>query len=321
MKKVLTLIITTILLGCNNPLSKLSNPDGVGEVKKEWLFVNAENGLNLRKLPSSSSIIIKKLNNNDKVEVIEKTNVQLTVKDYDSNGNFIRNITDFWVRIKFNDINNQTFDGYVFQGYLDSNASKMPSEHFIKEYIKNQIKKGGGGKGDGCFECEDDFLGSEIIEMTYEEFKSFNIGKLCPEDLRSWDDINNLFYLNLSSIDKPIAKVKVIGKMDSFIETNYSLINYGWINGSIDNIIGTFEFESDGTFYLWNKMFASTSNSGKWCQVSSDEIRLIFENHPYTYGKGEFKTGTIKMHSNKKKFYLGDKRPTVYRRVGNRHSN
>ena len=187
----------------------------------------------------------------------------------------------------------------------------VPREHFIKEYIKNQIKKGGGGNGDGCFECEDDFLFSEIIEMTYEEFKSFNIGKLSLEYLRTWGDVNNLFYLNLSGIDKPIAKVSVIGKMDSFIETNYCLINYGWISGSIDNIRGTIEFDSDGTFNLWKVMFGGTSNSGKWSQVSSDEIRL-------TYSKGKIKTATIKMNSNKKTLSLGS---TVYRRVGNRHSN
>ena len=115
--------------------------------------VNAENGLNLRNQPTSNSEIITKLINNEKVKITEVTDVKLTVKDYDSKGNFLGNITDNWVKLKTID-RAVTIEGYAFKGYLKAlgkASTKKPLKPEVKDYIEAQIKKGGGGSEGGCF--------------------------------------------------------------------------------------------------------------------------------------------------------------------------
>ena len=53
----------------------------------------------------------------DKVEILERTNRSLTIKDYDTLGNFKGNLAGFWVKVK-SIINNREYQGYVFDGYL-----------------------------------------------------------------------------------------------------------------------------------------------------------------------------------------------------------
>ena len=85
-------------------------------LENEFL-VNAQSGLNLRSQPSSSSNVVLKLEYLNKVEVLERTNRSLTIKDYDTLGNFKGNIDGFWVKVK-STINNREYQGYVFDGYL-----------------------------------------------------------------------------------------------------------------------------------------------------------------------------------------------------------
>jgi len=85
-------------------------------LENEFL-VNAQSGLNLRSQPSSSSNVVLKLEYLDKVEILERTNRSLTIKDYDTLGNFKGNIDGFWVKVK-SIINNREYQGYVFDGYL-----------------------------------------------------------------------------------------------------------------------------------------------------------------------------------------------------------
>ena len=81
-------------------------------------LVKAPSGLNLRSQPSSSSNVILKLDYLDKVRILEKTNRSLTIKDYDTLGNFKGNIDGFWVKVK--SIKNESeYQGYVFDGYLE----------------------------------------------------------------------------------------------------------------------------------------------------------------------------------------------------------
>ena len=85
-------------------------------LENEFL-VNAQSGLNLRSQPSSSSNVVLKLEYLNKVEVLERTNRSLTIKDYDTLGNFKGNIDGFWVKVK-STINDREYQGYVFDGYL-----------------------------------------------------------------------------------------------------------------------------------------------------------------------------------------------------------
>ena len=94
--------------------TKIDENDTLSE--NEFL-VNAPSGLNLRSQPSSSSNVVIKLEYLDKVEILERTNRSLTIKDYDTLGNFKGNIDGFWVKVK-SIINKREYQGYVFDGYL-----------------------------------------------------------------------------------------------------------------------------------------------------------------------------------------------------------
>ena len=85
-------------------------------------FVNAPRGLNLRENPNSTSKVVTKLEYNDKVNLIEKSEIELTIKDYDDKGNFIKNITDSWYKVSF-EKEDLLYTGYVFGGYLENKNS------------------------------------------------------------------------------------------------------------------------------------------------------------------------------------------------------
>ncbi|MDA9015795.1 SH3 domain-containing protein [Flavobacteriaceae bacterium] len=136
------------------------------KTKIKSAFINAENGLNLRSSPSTKSAIIMKLDNNDKVEVIEITDVELTLKDYDSNGNFLGNITDNWVKIKYQE-NNKTFEGYVFNGYLGSGkikSSKKSQNNLNNNSNKKVTLKGNFKSNVKAFTKEQKFI-IEAVEI------------------------------------------------------------------------------------------------------------------------------------------------------------
>lgn len=109
--------------------SSTTNDSGLADIEahKNTFFVNAENGLNLRSSPSSNSVILLKLNNNDEVKITAETDIMLTVKDYDSSGNFLGNITDNWVKVKITK-NQEISEGYVFKGYLSSTKMEVKKE-------------------------------------------------------------------------------------------------------------------------------------------------------------------------------------------------
>lgn len=132
--------ITTVKsLKNSSPLTVDKNVSEDNLRSPEFFYINAERGLNLRSFFSTKSKVILKLEYNDRVELIEKTNEKLTVRDYDSEGNFLGNITDFWVKVRFVK-ENETFNGYVFNGYLSE--SKLPNLNSTK--IANNGDKPGG---------------------------------------------------------------------------------------------------------------------------------------------------------------------------------
>lgn len=102
--------------GVNNNIDS-NNIDENDTLSENEFLVKAPSGLNLRSQPSSSSNVVLKLEYLDKVEILERTNRSLTIKDYDTLGNFKGNIDGFWVKVK-SIINNREYQGYVFDGYL-----------------------------------------------------------------------------------------------------------------------------------------------------------------------------------------------------------
>lgn len=85
------------------------------QAQKIW-YVNAENGLILRDKPNRGSNRIAKLDYGTQLEILERTNLKLDVKD----NNEI--ISGEWVKISTTDTNYDASIGYVFNGFLTETA-------------------------------------------------------------------------------------------------------------------------------------------------------------------------------------------------------
>ncbi|GAA3511858.1 hypothetical protein GCM10022393_26960 [Aquimarina addita] len=77
-------------------------------------YVSARKGLLCRDQPGKKGKVIHKLNYGEEVNVIKRTNQELTIYDEDKN----ESITGDWVAIKLNTLNTYAKEGYVFNGYL-----------------------------------------------------------------------------------------------------------------------------------------------------------------------------------------------------------
>lgn len=83
---------------------------------QEIRYVKAENGLILRDKPNRGSNRIAKLDYGTQLEILERTNLKLDVKD----NNEI--ISGEWVKISATDTNYEASIGYVFNGFLTETA-------------------------------------------------------------------------------------------------------------------------------------------------------------------------------------------------------
>lgn len=77
-------------------------------------YVSAKKGLLCRDQPGKKGKVIHKLNYGEEVNVIKRTNQELTIYDEDMN----ESITGDWVGIKLNTNNTYATEGYIFDGYL-----------------------------------------------------------------------------------------------------------------------------------------------------------------------------------------------------------
>jgi hypothetical protein len=84
---------------------------------QSWLCVSAENGLFVRDKPNMASNTVIKLNYGTKVNVIQKTDLNMDVLD---NG---EKISGQWVKINAY-VNFYNIEGYVFNGYLTEEELK-----------------------------------------------------------------------------------------------------------------------------------------------------------------------------------------------------
>lgn len=88
-------------------------------LKKDEFVVIAPSGLNLRSLPSPTSKTILKIDFEKVVRVINKTPRTLSVKDYDTLGNYKGKISGHWVKVEYTNYSNGVTNyGYLFDGYL-----------------------------------------------------------------------------------------------------------------------------------------------------------------------------------------------------------
>jgi len=109
------------------------------EIKKatnnNTLIVTAKSGLSIRNKPSLSGKKIGKLNYEDIIEVIEKTNETLELED----GN--NQISGNWIKIKIPETNKE---GYAFGGYLNKpndvvSKIKHPLKYRLQHLISNKM--------------------------------------------------------------------------------------------------------------------------------------------------------------------------------------
>ena len=99
--------------------SRYKKKDPFLNLRKDEYVVVAPSGLNLRSSPSPKSRTITKIDFYEKVEIIRRTPRSLTVKDYDTLGNYLGEIKGYWVKVNY--LNNQTgktLTGYLFDGFL-----------------------------------------------------------------------------------------------------------------------------------------------------------------------------------------------------------
>lgn len=80
---------------------------------QDYAYVNADSGLTVRERPDIGASKLGKLQYNEAVEVVEKTNVKLVVVDQG------KQVSGEWVKIKMNGF--QDLNGYVFNGFLSEN--------------------------------------------------------------------------------------------------------------------------------------------------------------------------------------------------------
>ena len=85
---------------------------------QEIRYVNAENGLILRDQPHRGSNRIAKLDYGTQLEILERTNLKLDVKDNN------KIISGEWVKISATNTNYNASIGYVFNGFLTETALK-----------------------------------------------------------------------------------------------------------------------------------------------------------------------------------------------------
>lgn len=79
-----------------------------------WKYVSAKKGLYCRDQPGKKGKVIHTLNYGEAVNVIRRTNKELTIYNEDIN----EYITGDWVCIKLNTNSTYATEGYVFNGYL-----------------------------------------------------------------------------------------------------------------------------------------------------------------------------------------------------------
>jgi len=118
--KILTFIG---LILCFNSLLSQTIPESHYS-SQDTLYVGAKSGLNLRSEPTLSSIIIKKIDLNERV-IIESISLKDTIANRSGN----------WVRIDHNETT-----GYLFDAYLNKFEIEF-GESLFGNYIKNYLIK------------------------------------------------------------------------------------------------------------------------------------------------------------------------------------
>ncbi len=149
MKKLILLLLFIPLVSCNN-FTKEKQEEDENE-KKEMYYINTQGGLNVRDKPGTDGKKIATLLMNDLVFFLEKTEISLTLNDYNESTGETKEISGNWVKIKSQsppklkgdkilwEDNTENIEGYVFDGFLNKLETSVNDHLQAKFYNKEQL--------------------------------------------------------------------------------------------------------------------------------------------------------------------------------------
>lgn len=152
-KLLLLLLIIPLIFSCNNLTKEKIKEDFSKEDQliKEMYYINTQGGLNVRDKPGADGKKIATLLMNDLVYFLEKTEISLTLNDFNELTGETREISGNWVKIKSQsppklkgdkilwEDNTENIEGYVFDGFLNKLETSVNDHLQGKFYSKEQL--------------------------------------------------------------------------------------------------------------------------------------------------------------------------------------
>jgi hypothetical protein len=152
-KLILILLIIPLIFSCNNLTKEKIKEDFSKEDQliKEMYYINTQGGLNVRDKPGADGKKIATLLMNDLVYFLEKTEISLTLNDYNKSTGKTKEISGNWVKIKSQsppklkgdkilwEDNTENIEGYVFDGFLNKLETSVNDHLQGKFYNKEQL--------------------------------------------------------------------------------------------------------------------------------------------------------------------------------------
>ncbi len=172
-------------------------------------FVTAENGLLIRDKPSKKGKRIGKFDFASSIQILEKTDKTLTIKD---NGKEIRGN---WVKVEIPDYPffiSKAKEGYIFNGYL------LPEKQFIKN-IKEELKKYKQLSQYTLYEDTENPFSSSLINGDFfgDGIKDYAI------KVKNLEGSVKIAIINYKKDGKQ-TKIKILGEKDD----PFNIDNYAW---------------------------------------------------------------------------------------------
>jgi len=147
MKKLILLLLFIPLVSCNNSTKEKQKEEE--NKKEEMYYINTQGGLNVRDKPGADGKKIATLLMNDLVYFLEKTEISLTLNDFNELTGETREISGNWVKIKSQsppklkgdkilwEDNTENIEGYVFGCFLNKLETSV-NDHLQAKFYNNE---------------------------------------------------------------------------------------------------------------------------------------------------------------------------------------